>query len=36
MVKIQPTFNPNVIKQFETFEEFDLGSDCDGGACPVR
>lgn len=32
-----PKFNPNIIKEFESFEEeFELGSDCDSGACPVR
>ena len=36
MLKSQPTFNPSIIKQFETFEEFDVGSDCEGGACSVR
>jgi ribonucleotide reductase alpha subunit len=32
-----PTFNPTMLKEFESFvEEFDLGSDCEGGACPIR
>lgn len=37
MLTEQPVFNPNMIKQFETFnEEFDVGADCDSGLCPVR
>lgn len=32
-----PTFNPVMLREFESFvEEFDLGSDCEGGACPIR
>ena len=30
-------FNPDLISKYETkYEEYGLGSDCDGGACPVR
>lgn len=37
MIEEVPSFNPNIINQFETFEEFDvLDSDCEGGACPIR
>ena len=36
LMKTQPIFNPNSIRPFETFEEFDIGSDCDSGACPTR
>lgn len=33
-----PKFNPNILRQYETFEdEFDiLDADCESGACPVR
>ena len=33
-----PKFNPNLLRQYETFEdEFDiLDADCESGACPVR
>ena len=33
-----PKFNPNILMQYETFEdEYDiLDADCDSGACPVR
>ena len=30
-------FNPNLISKYEEkYEEYDLGSDCDSGVCPVR
>ena len=32
----QPIFNPNMIKQFENFEEFELEADCESGLCGVR
>ncbi len=33
-----PKFNPNILRQYETFEdEFDiLDADCESGVCPVR
>lgn len=33
-----PKFNPNLLRQYETFEdEYDiLDADCESGACPVR
>lgn len=32
-----PVFNPKMLREFENFEEeFELDSDCDTGACPIR
>lgn len=38
MLKNTPRFNPNMLSQYENFEEeFDvLDSDCDSGICPIR
>jgi ribonucleoside-triphosphate reductase (thioredoxin) len=37
MVKNTPKFDPDVLKQFETGEDFDLDQNgCDTGACPIR
>lgn len=38
MLKDMPKFNPNILNQYENFEEeFDiLDTDCDKGLCPVR
>ena len=37
MAKEQPVFSANILARFERFEEeFDIGADCEGGACPVR
>ena len=37
MISEQPIFDSHILSKFENFEvEFDLGSDCDSGACPVR
>jgi len=32
-----PSFNIEMLKEFETFEEFEVeGSDCESGVCPIR
>ena len=32
-----PKFNPNILRKFETFEEFDImDEECTTGACPIR
>lgn len=37
MLSETPRFNANIIREFEKFDvEFDLGADCDTGACPIR
>lgn len=38
MSAMTPKFNPNILKEFEKFEEeFDiLDTDCDTGVCPIR
>lgn len=38
LAKELPRFNPELLKQFEKFEEeFDvLDSDCESGVCPIR
>ena len=38
MVKNTPTFNPNILKDFENFEEeFEiLDEECSTGACPIK
>lgn len=37
MISETPKFNPTTIREFERFDvEFDLGADCEGGACPIR
>ncbi len=37
MVAKQPTFDPSVLEQFETGEDFDIdASGCENGACPTR
>jgi len=36
MVKITPKFNTDFMAKYETGEEYELESSCEGGACPVR
>lgn len=37
MVAEMPRFKPEKLKEFENFEEeFDVGSDCESGYCPIR
>ena len=37
MLDNTPKFNPNILRKFETFEDFDiLDAECDAGACPIR
>lgn len=37
MLSETPRFNANIIREFEKFDvEFDLGADCEAGACPIR
>ncbi len=38
MIAETPKFNPNILKQYENFEEeFDiLDADCDSGICPIK
>ena len=37
MLKNTPKFNPSILKEFETFEEFEIADDgCATGYCPVK
>lgn len=36
LVANTPRFNPNTIREFESFEEFELEDDCEAGVCPIR
>jgi len=35
--KQMPEFNPDILRIYESGEDFDIGTDgCEGGACPIR
>lgn len=37
LMKTTPKLDMNILKKYETFEEFELSEgDCEGGACPVK